>query len=75
MRTSAVAALDLRKHTVDIRRRIIVPHRGPNHFELLPYASARFTSARQVESLPDPLGNGHAAGARDTLDFPVFWIL
>jgi hypothetical protein len=33
-----------------------------NHFELLPYSNARFTSARQVESLADPLGNGPYRG-------------
>jgi hypothetical protein len=56
MRTSAVFALDLRKHTVDISRGKVVPRRRTNHFELLPDAdaSARFTAARQVESLADP---------------------
>lgn len=75
MRTSAVSALDLRKHTVDISRGIVVPRRRTNHFELLPHASARFTPACQIESLPDPLGDGHAAGARYTLNFPVLGIL
>ncbi|HEX9456472.1 MAG TPA: hypothetical protein VF935_02500 [Candidatus Acidoferrum sp.] len=75
MRTKAVSALDLRKHTVDITRGKVMPRRRTNHFELLPHSSARFTAARQVESLPDPLGNGHAAGARCTLDFSVFGIL
>ena len=75
MRTSAVSALDLRKHTVDISRGKVVPRRRTNHFELLPYSNARFAAARQVESLADPLGNGHAAGTCDTLNFPVFGVL
>ncbi len=75
MRTSAVSALDLRKHTVDISRGKVVPRRRTNHFELLPYSNARFTTARQVESLANPLGDGHAAGACDTLNFPVFGVL
>jgi hypothetical protein len=39
-----------------------------NHFELPPYSKARFMAARQVESLPDPLGDGHVPGARQTLN-------
>jgi hypothetical protein len=74
MRTSAVSARDLHKHTVDISRGKVVPRRRTNHFELLPYPSAMFTVARQVESLPDPLGDGHAAGAGYTLNFAVFGI-
>ena len=75
MATSAVASLDLPKHTVDISRRKVVPRRRANHFELLPYCNARFMTARQVESLADPLANGHAAGARHTLNLTVFRIL
>ena len=75
MSTRAVSALDLRKHTVDIGRGKVVSDRGTNHFELLPHSSARFTAASQVESLPDPLGDRHAPGARCLLNFPVFGIL
>jgi predicted DNA-binding antitoxin AbrB/MazE fold protein len=52
-----------------------VPRGCTNDLELLPHADARFTAAGQIESLADPLGNGHAAGARDTLSFPVFGVL
>ena len=73
MSTSAVPALDLREHTVDLSRWKVVPCRRTNDFELLPHADARFTAA--VESLADPLGDGHTPGARYTLNFPVFGIL
>ena len=75
MGTSAVSALDLRKHTVDNSRGKVVPRRRTNYFEPLPDPSARFTSACQVECLADPLGDGLAAGARYTLNFAVFGIL
>jgi len=74
MSTSAVAALDFREHTVDIRGGKVVPGGRTNHFELLPYPNAWLMAARQVESLADPLGDGHAAGARHPLNFAIFGI-
>jgi hypothetical protein len=60
---------------VDIGGGKVVPCGSTNRLELLSHSSAGFTAARQVESLPDPLGDRHAAGARDTLNLPVFAIL
>jgi hypothetical protein len=74
MRTRAVSALNFRKHTVDIGRGKVVPRRRTNHFELLPYSNARFTAARQVESLADPFRDRHAAGAGYALNLAVFVI-
>jgi hypothetical protein len=74
MLTDAVSAPDLSKHTINIRRRKVVPGCRANHFELLPHPGARFTPACQVESLADPLDDGHPAGARYALNFPVFGV-
>jgi hypothetical protein len=75
MLIGALSTLDLRKHKVDIGGGKVMARRGTNHFELLPYASTRFTTARQVESLPNPLGDGHAAGACHSLNFGVFGVI
>jgi hypothetical protein len=74
VRPSAVSALDFRKHAFNISRGKVVPRGGANHFELLPCSSARFTAARQFESLADLLGDRHAAGAGDTLNLAIFGV-
>jgi hypothetical protein len=74
MGTRTVSALDVSKHAIDIGGGKVVTDRRTNHFEFLPHSSARLTAASQVESLPDPLGDGHAAGAGYTLNFAVFGI-
>jgi len=74
MRTGAVSALDPRAYC-RYHRKKVVPRRCTNHFQLLPYASARFAAASQVESLADSLGERHAAGASQSLNFAVLVIL
>jgi len=75
MRTRAVTALDLRKHRVDVGRGEVVADGGTNDFELLPHWGTRFMTARQLQRLADPLGDGHTTGAGYTLYFPIFGIL
>jgi hypothetical protein len=74
VRAGAVSALDLREHVVDIAGGVVVSCRCADHFELLPHAAGRFTSARQVQSPPDPLRDRHVASARYALNFPVLGI-
>jgi hypothetical protein len=71
MSTAAVSALNFRKQAVDISRGKIVPRGSTNHFELFPRPRTRFAAASQIESLADPLCDGHAAGSRDPLNFVV----
>ena len=75
MSCDSVTALDLCEHAVDIRRGKIVAGRGANDFQFFSCPGAGIEATSGVEGLADPLGNGHAAGAGDALDFPIFGIL
>jgi hypothetical protein len=52
-----------------------MPRSRANGCKLFLHVAKRFTSARQGQSLPDPLRDRHAAGARHALNLPVFGIL
>ncbi len=57
MHTSPVSLLDLGQHAVDITHGIVVLRRRPDDLEFLAGTSQRLPATRQIQRLPDPLGN------------------
>jgi hypothetical protein len=48
---------------------------GADGFQFLSEVSRGFVTAREFESLANPLGNRHASRSRKSLNFPVFGVL
>jgi hypothetical protein len=71
----AVAAFDFRQNAVEVTGGIVVLRCRTDHVELLANVPQRLAATCDIEGLPDPLGNRHAARARQALNFPVFRVL
>jgi len=57
MHTSSVSLLDLGQHAVDITDGIVMLRLRPDDFEFLAGTSQRLPVTRQIQRLPDPLGD------------------
>ena len=57
MHTSSVSLLDLGQHAVDITDGIVMLRLRPDDFEFLAGTSQRLPVTRQIQRLPDSLGD------------------